>query len=109
MQFHRGRLIDHIHLRVADLEASKRFYRAVFIALGKPDVLREGPGHYYADELYVDQADDYVTRVHIAFQAPDRETVHAFHQAALDLPALRGRVAGPIGRQPRLRPGSADS
>ena len=83
MQFHRGRLIDHIHLRVADLEASKRFYRAVFIALGKPDVLREGPGHFYADELYVDQADDYVTRVHIAFQAPDRETVHAFHQAAL--------------------------
>lgn len=27
MQFHRGRLFDHIHLRVANLEASKRFYR----------------------------------------------------------------------------------
>lgn len=29
MEFHRGRLIDHVHLRVADVAASKRFYRAV--------------------------------------------------------------------------------
>ena len=32
MELHRGRLIDHNHLRAADLEASKRFYRA---ALGR--------------------------------------------------------------------------
>ena len=35
-----GRLIDHLHLRVADLEASKRFYRAALEALG----LLEGYG-----------------------------------------------------------------
>ena len=29
MEFHLGRLIDHVHLRVSDLEATKRFYRAV--------------------------------------------------------------------------------
>ena len=29
MEFHLGRLIDHVHLRVSDLEASRRFYRAV--------------------------------------------------------------------------------
>ena len=34
MQYHRGRLIDHVHLRVSDVEASKRFYRAVFASLG---------------------------------------------------------------------------
>ena len=34
MQFHRGRLFDHIHLRVADLEASKHFYGAVITSLG---------------------------------------------------------------------------
>ena len=25
MEFHRGRLIDHVHLRVINLDASKRF------------------------------------------------------------------------------------
>ena len=29
MEFHRGRLIDHVHLVVSDLERSKRFFRAV--------------------------------------------------------------------------------
>lgn len=97
MQYHRGRLFDHIHLRVADVEASKRFYRAVFAALGKPDILVEGPGFFYADELYVDKADDYVSRVHIAFQAPDREVVAAFHRAAL---AAGGRDNGGPGERP---------
>jgi catechol 2,3-dioxygenase-like lactoylglutathione lyase family enzyme len=84
MQFHRGRLIDHVHLRVADVEASKRFYRAVFASLGLPDIVHEGPGFFHADELFVDKADSYVTRVHLAFQAENREAVHAFHKAALD-------------------------
>ena len=35
MEFHRGRLLDHVQLRVKDLEASKRFYRAVLAALGQ--------------------------------------------------------------------------
>ena len=83
MQFHRGRLFDHIHLRVSDVEASKRFYRAVLASLGLPDILVEGTGFFYADELFVDKADGYTSRVHLAFQAPDRETVQAFYQAAL--------------------------
>jgi len=29
-----GRLIDHVHLVVHDLEASKRFYRAALAAVG---------------------------------------------------------------------------
>lgn len=72
MQFHLGRLIDHVHLRVADLKASKRFYCAVLEALGPSDALAEGPGFFHADELFVDKADDYGTRIHRAFQAPDR-------------------------------------
>jgi len=31
---HAGRLFDHIHLRVADLEASKRFYAGALEPLG---------------------------------------------------------------------------
>ena len=83
MQLHRGRLIDHVHLRVANVETSKRFYRAVFAALGLPDILVEVPGYFHADELFVDKAEGLASRVHLAFQAPDRATVDAFHRAAV--------------------------
>lgn len=97
MEFHRGRLVDHIHLRVADVQASKRFYQAVFAALGQPDVLVEGPDFFYADELYVDKAGDYISRVHLAFQAEDHAAVQAFHRAAL---AAGGRDNGAPGERP---------
>ena len=84
MQFHRGRLIDHVHLRVSDVHASKRFYGAVFASLGMPDIIVEGDGFFWADELFVDKADGAVSRVHLAFQARDREVVKAFHRAALN-------------------------
>ena len=101
MQFQRGRLIDHVHLRAADLDASKRFYRAVFAALGKADVLVEAEGHFSADELWVDRADGYGSRVHLAFQAADRAMVEAFHRAAL---AAGGRDNGPPGER-KYHPG----
>ncbi len=41
---HLGRLIDHVHLRVADVETSKRFYLAVVGSLGRRDSLVEGGG-----------------------------------------------------------------
>ncbi|MFZ5890050.1 MAG: VOC family protein [Myxococcota bacterium] len=97
MQFHRGRLIDHVQLRVADVETSKRFYRAVFASLGFPDIVQEGPGFFYADELFVDKAEGQASRVHLAFQAPDRETVQAFHKAAL---AAGGKDNGAPGERP---------
>ena len=36
MELHRGRLIDHIQLVVADLAASRRFYEALFEVLEIP-------------------------------------------------------------------------
>ena len=83
MELHRGRLIDHVGLTVKDLEASKRFYRSVLSALGLGDALVEGPEHFYFDELWFDKRGRDISRVHLAFQAPDRETVEAFHRAAL--------------------------
>jgi catechol 2,3-dioxygenase-like lactoylglutathione lyase family enzyme len=83
MELHRGRLIDHVGLRVKDLEASKRFYRAVLTAIGLRDALVEGRGHFYVDELFVDVGDGPVSHIHLAIQAADRETVDAFHKAAL--------------------------
>ncbi|TIO07439.1 MAG: VOC family protein, partial [Mesorhizobium sp.] len=36
MQLYRGRLIDHLHLVVRDVKASRRFYGAVLEVLGVP-------------------------------------------------------------------------
>lgn len=95
MQFHQGRLIDHVHLRVVDLEASRRFYRAVLQAIGLT-FRSESATHFSCDELWVDEADGPVSRVHLAFQAKDRDEVHAFHAAAL---ASGGRDNGGPGER----------
>lgn len=84
-QLHRGRLIDHVHLIAQDLAASKRFYAAVLGALGRR-IEGEGEHYFWSDELFVSTADEHTrgaTRVHLAFQARDREAVERFHAAAL--------------------------
>ena len=48
MKYHTGRLLDHVHLRVADLAASKRFYRAVLEAVGRADAWNESEHHFDA-------------------------------------------------------------
>lgn len=81
--YHVGRLIDHVHLRVSDLAASKRFYRAVLTALGR-EVTFESDDAFASDELYFDKADDHVTRgLHLAFQASDKAMVARFHRDAI--------------------------
>lgn len=96
MEHHVGRLIDHLHLRVADLEASRRFYRAALQALGR-DFTSESDSHFSSDELWVDKADGPVSRVHLAFQARDRAAVDDFYRAAL---AAGGRDNGAPGERP---------
>src|SRR3989442_12320515 len=96
VQFHLGRLIDHVHLRVSDLEASKRFFRAILESLDLSIVVLEGSDYFYADELFVDEASGNVSNVHLAFQAPDRAAVHKFHVAAL---AAGGRDNGGPGER----------
>ena len=100
-QFHLGRLVDHVHLRVADLDASKRFYRAALQALGL-DLIWEGEGAFSADELFVSDDGEPTTRVHLAFQAADEEAVRRFHEAAL---AAGGRDNGAPGERPHYHPG----
>ncbi|MAS15381.1 MAG: lactoylglutathione lyase [Nitratireductor sp.] len=82
MEFHRGRLIDHVHLRVSDLEKSRAFYRAVLVAIGR-ELTHETDTFFVSDELFVDQADTYVSRVHIAFQATGPDMVKRFHEAGI--------------------------
>jgi catechol 2,3-dioxygenase-like lactoylglutathione lyase family enzyme len=82
MEFHRGRLIDHVHFVVADLERSKRFYREVLAALGR-EISGEGSGFFFADELFVSTGPTRTGRAHLAFQAADRASVERFHAAGL--------------------------
>lgn len=94
MELHRGRLIDHVHLRTRDLDASRRFYQAACEVLGIP--LVTGEGHFYADELWVDVGEA-SSHVHLAFQAKDRESVDRFHAAVL---AAGGKDNGKPGERP---------
>ena len=88
-ELHRGRLIDHLQLVVRDLDASRRFYDAVFGVLGVP-IGGSGDDHFWADELFVSTASSPAAvgsltgRHHLAVQAQDRAMVEAFHAAALD-------------------------
>jgi catechol 2,3-dioxygenase-like lactoylglutathione lyase family enzyme len=82
MEFHQGRLIDHVGLAVRDLEASKRFYRAVLEALGR-ELDGESESGFSSDELYVAADREPTTGLHLAFQADDRDAVERFHEAAL--------------------------
>lgn len=101
-EIHRGRLVDHIHLVVRDLAASRRFYGAVLGALAVP-LGGEGPSFFWADELFVSTADSRAAagaltgRVHLAFQAGDKETVERFHRAGLE---AGGRDNGAPGDRP---------
>ena len=88
MKLHRGRLIDHIQLVVADIEANRRFYKALFEVLDLP-IGGEGPTFFWADELFVSSADSPAAlgkltgRHHLAFQARDRAAVEAAYKAGL--------------------------
>ena len=88
-ELHRGRLIDHVQLVVADLAASRRFYDAIFEVLGVP-LGGEQDDFFWFDELCVSTADSDAAegrltgRCHLAFQATNRDAVDAFHRAALD-------------------------
>jgi len=102
MELHRGRLIDHLQLVVRELAASRRFYQAVFDTIGIP-IAGEGDTYFWADELFISTPDSDAAlgqltgRHHLAFQARDRATVEAFHQAAL---ANGGKDNGAPGERP---------
>lgn len=81
MEFHRGRLLDHLHLHAKDLSETARFYKAILDVLGIPCLVTDT--HLSADELWIDAGKN-ATRVHFAFQAKDRETVQRFYAAGLE-------------------------
>jgi catechol 2,3-dioxygenase-like lactoylglutathione lyase family enzyme len=99
--------IDHLWLRTRDVSSAKRFYETVAPIVGielehaESDFLRmrfaDGRGSF----SFVD--DDTPTQhVHLAFEAPDFDTVKRFHEAALD---AGYQDNGPPGERPQYHPG----
>jgi catechol 2,3-dioxygenase-like lactoylglutathione lyase family enzyme len=94
VEFHRGRLLDHVHVRVHDAAVSQRFYEAALGALGLE--VTGGDGYFYVDELFVSDDGRPSQNVHIAFQTDGPEAVECFYEAAL---AAGGRDNGPPGER----------
>lgn len=101
-ELHRGRLIDHVQLVVRDLQASRRFYEAIFRVLDIP-IGGTADDYFWADEFVVSTASSEAAlgqltgRCHLAFQAKDSAMVDAFHEAGL---ANGGKDNGPPGKRP---------
>lgn len=82
MEFHRGRLIDHVDVRVTGLARSRRFYEAVLKAVGRA-ITRESEHFFASDELYASMGDGQGPHIHLAFQTANRDVVKRFHEAGL--------------------------
>ena len=82
-------MFDHVGLNVQDFERSRAFYGQALEPLGLEETAAFeewkaaafGPEGKYA--FWIAQREPYGTGTHVAFAAPDRETVDAFHAAAL--------------------------
>ncbi|SCG79258.1 VOC family protein [Micromonospora humi] len=80
-------MLDHFSVAVRDLKASAAFYDTVLAPLGGRRIMEPGPIGYGVDapDFWVEPApaDSAPAPVHIAFTAPDRAAVRAFHDAAV--------------------------
>jgi catechol 2,3-dioxygenase-like lactoylglutathione lyase family enzyme len=99
-------LIDHVTLLAGDLPASRRFYEAALAPLGfglefeRDDLLAFGSGESGRLILYAGERP--VAGFHVAFSAPSREAVDAFHASAL---GAGGRDNGAPGLRPEYHGG----
>jgi catechol 2,3-dioxygenase-like lactoylglutathione lyase family enzyme len=76
-------VFDHVHLRVRDLEASRRFYAAVLEPLGFP-LTTETPELVEFGALSLSEEGPPTHPLHFAFLARTREAVAAFHRAGIE-------------------------
>lgn len=101
-----SRIFDHVTLGVADLARSIAFYRAALAPLGIVEILSGGGfagfGRDGDPTFWIGAGDGGAGRgAHVAFTAPDRGVVRAFHAAAL---AAGGADNGPPGLRPDYHP-----
>jgi catechol 2,3-dioxygenase-like lactoylglutathione lyase family enzyme len=80
-------LFDHVALGVRNVAKSRAFYERALQPLGVRVVeSSQGPGFATDDrgDFWLQEQETAAGPVHVAFAAPDRETVDAFHAAAVE-------------------------
>jgi catechol 2,3-dioxygenase-like lactoylglutathione lyase family enzyme len=102
----RGGHIDHLWIGVRDLGESERFYRLISRHTGlrggrRTDQRRQFRGAWATFSLMSDGRPP-TENLHIAFPAPDQETVRDFHRAAT---GYGYRDYGAPGERPEWHPG----
>jgi catechol 2,3-dioxygenase-like lactoylglutathione lyase family enzyme len=92
-------LFDHVKLAVRDIARSRAFYERALQPFGVSVVeSSQGAGFALDDQdFWITEQEVPAGSVHVAFAAPDRETVDAFHAAALE-------AGGVDNGRPGLRP-----
>ena len=95
-------MIDHTGLTVANVAASKAFYRAALAPLGYAILMEfeqfAGFGIAPKPDFWIGEGAPNVPPIHVAFRAESRAQVDAFHRAAL---AAGGRDNGAPGLRPQ--------
>lgn len=106
-------MIDHIGFPVSDFSRSRAFYAAALAPLGYGVIMEFGPGETHTGlpgagfgrdgkpDFWIGGEGAITGRLHVAFAAPDRATVDAFHAAAL---AAGGTDNGAPGLRPHYHP-----
>ena len=105
-------MIDHLSLGSADLDRAMAFYEAALAPLGIKRLMTRagedgrvetaGFGDAHFPYYWLRRADEPSGPLHLAFRAPSRAAVDAFHAAAL---AAGGRDNGAPGLRPQYHPG----
>jgi len=102
-------MLDHVSIPVSDLDRAAQFYDAVLATIGlrrrkeRPGAIGYGPTTRAAPVFWLlsQQSEGSASPgvgLHVSFQAPDRSSVKAFHDAAL---RCGGRDAGGPGLRPQ--------
>jgi catechol 2,3-dioxygenase-like lactoylglutathione lyase family enzyme len=97
-----ARMLDHVSIQVADVAASATFYDRVLAPLGGSRMMDLGEVIGYGRDkptfwIGKAQTPGEAKEVHIAFAAPDRDTVVAFFDAAV-------AAGAEVLHEPRLWP-----
>ena len=99
-------MLDHVTIGVNDIERSKAFYDQALRPLGIQRLYTgaasfAGYGSDAKPYFWIGIRGTPQTGTHIAFAAPDRSLVDAFHAAALN---AGGKDNGPPGLRPHYHP-----
>jgi catechol 2,3-dioxygenase-like lactoylglutathione lyase family enzyme len=99
-------MMDHVTIGVTDLDRSRKFYDRTLAPFGIERLYADGDrtsGYGIRPKAFfwIGRRQEVLTGTHVAFPAPGRATIAAFHKAAL---AAGGRDNSAPGLRPHYHP-----